>query len=167
MPRIRKLQPSEIRQLEAEERATVRAEKAAALLADETQIDEPRQGRFIRTTPPIVGDIVELRGKQRGIILQIRRARDGSWDYAEVLADGERRWVRAESVGTVLGRPTGISRIDHPRKRTYGWYVRAYAGSATRVSRFFSDMKYGGRAAALSAALTYHQAAIEDDFTTT
>lgn len=166
MPRLRKLLPDEIRHLEAEERATIRAEDAAARLADTAQYSEPRHGRFVRTAPPMVGDIVELPGRQRGIVLQIRRARDGSWDYAELLSNGQCRWVRAEQVGTVLGRPVGISRIDHPRKRTYGWYVRAYSGSETRVARFFSDMKYGGRAAALTAALTYHEAAVDEDFTT-
>ncbi|KAB8140603.1 hypothetical protein F8S13_22905 [Chloroflexia bacterium SDU3-3] len=114
----------------------------------------------------MIGDVVDLPGRQRGIVLQVRRARDGSWDYAEMLVEGQRRWVRADQVGAVLGRPIGISRIDHPRKRTYGWYVRAYNGSETRVARFFSDMKYGGRAAALGAALAYHAAAVEGTFTT-
>lgn len=162
MPRIRKLSPEEVLEVEADQRATARAMDVAAMLADSRAREQPRQARSVRTPPPMIGDIVDLPGRRRGIVLFIRRARDGSWDYAEVLVEGQRRWIRAEQIGQVLGRPAGISRIDHPRKRTYGWYVRTYNGSETRVSRFFSDMKYGGRAAALGAALTYREEAVAD-----
>ena len=166
MPRIRKLSAEEVWHIEAEQRATARAEDAATQLATPPRSSEPRQGRSIRTNPPSIGDIVDMPGRERGIVVQVRRALDGSWDYAEVLVSGQRRWIRADLIGTIVGRPVGISRIDHPRKRTYGWYVRAYTGRTTRVARFFSDLKYGGRAAALGAAITYREAAQADAFTT-
>lgn len=162
MPRVRKLTPAEVRQLEAEQHATTRAWGAADRLADHTTTWEPRQARFLRTRPPLIGDVVDLAGRQKGIVLQVRRARDDSWDYAELLVRGSQRWVRADQIGPVIGRPVGISRIDHPRKRTYGWFVRGNKGKSNEVSRFFSDMKYGGRAAALGAALAYQQATIDD-----
>ncbi len=44
-----------------------------------------------------------------------------------------------------------ISRIDQPSKNTYGWFVRIRR-DGNRISRFFSDGKYGGKNKSLSAA---------------
>ncbi len=55
----------------------------------------------------------------------------------------------------------GISRIDQPSTRTYGWFVRAdfykrRDGSyVPRHRRFFGDFTYGGKRRALRAARAY------------
>lgn len=48
----------------------------------------------------------------------------------------------------------GITRIDHPAKRTFGYFVRI-TWNKERRSKFFSDSVYGDRLAALSAALEW------------
>ncbi len=48
----------------------------------------------------------------------------------------------------------GISRIEQPSKRTFGFYVRVI-WRGTQYSKFFSDKKYGGKAEALKAAEDY------------
>lgn len=45
-----------------------------------------------------------------------------------------------------------ITRIDHPKKRTHGYFVRV-AWKGERRSKFFSDKSYGDRLAALDAAI--------------
>jgi len=50
-----------------------------------------------------------------------------------------------------------ISRIDHPKKNTHGWYVRV-AFKGTLHSRFFSDSGYRGKRPALQAARTWRDA---------
>lgn len=56
----------------------------------------------------------------------------------------------------------GISRIDQPAKRTFGWYVRvSYKGR--RCAKFFNDEKYGGYERALEKALEFRNKA-EADF---
>ncbi|MEX2397310.1 MAG: hypothetical protein WD491_09800 [Balneolales bacterium] len=47
-----------------------------------------------------------------------------------------------------------ISRIDQPSKNTHGWFVRIRR-DGNKVSKFFSDGKYGGREEALDKARTY------------
>ncbi len=47
-----------------------------------------------------------------------------------------------------------ITRIDHPAKRTYGYFVRIQ-WNGERRSKFFSDGVYGDRLAALAAALEW------------
>ncbi|MBC8162910.1 MAG: hypothetical protein H7Z42_17005 [Roseiflexaceae bacterium] len=162
MPRVRKLTADEVLLVEVEHHATARAWMAASRLADQKLTQAPRQPRFVRTTPPRIGDVVDLPDRLRGIVIQVHRAQDGSWGYAEVFVRRSRRWYYADHIGPVVGRPVGISRIDHPRKRTYGWFVRGDKGKRTQYARFFSDMKYGGRAAALGAALAYQQATISE-----
>lgn len=51
----------------------------------------------------------------------------------------------------------GISRIDQPSKNHHGWYVRVTFG-AERRSKFFSDVKHGGRENALKAAVEHRDA---------
>lgn len=46
----------------------------------------------------------------------------------------------------------GISRIDCPERKTVGWYVRVRLKKITK-SKFISDSKYGGKEAALDAAV--------------
>lgn len=52
----------------------------------------------------------------------------------------------------------GISRIDQPSTRTYGWYVRAGfyrrkdGAYVPRHTRFFADLTHGGKRRALQAA---------------
>jgi len=48
----------------------------------------------------------------------------------------------------------GISRIDQPSHRTHGFFLRAARDGQT-FSAFFSDKSYGGRAAALAAAVEH------------
>lgn len=58
-------------------------------------------------------------------------------------------------------RRRGISRIDQPSTRTFGWFVRAgfhkrRDGSyGPRHSKFFGDFSYGGKRKALAAARAY------------
>lgn len=58
-------------------------------------------------------------------------------------------------------RRRGISRIDQPSTRTYGWFVRTgfykrRDGSyVPRYRRFFGDLTYGGKRRALRAAEAY------------
>ncbi len=52
----------------------------------------------------------------------------------------------------------GITRIDHPAKRTFGYFVRV-TWNKQRRSKFFSDSVYGDRLAALSAALEWRNEA--------
>lgn len=47
-----------------------------------------------------------------------------------------------------------IARIDQDSKRTYGWYVRVRFNGKTH-SKFFPDLKLGGRAASLLAAIAW------------
>ncbi len=46
----------------------------------------------------------------------------------------------------------GISRIDSPKKNTFGWYVRVRLSNITR-SKFISDSAHGGKEAALKRAV--------------
>ncbi len=58
-------------------------------------------------------------------------------------------------------RRRGISRIDQPSTRTYGWFVRAdfyrrRDGSyVPRYRKFFGDVTHGGKRGALRAAQAY------------
>ena len=58
-------------------------------------------------------------------------------------------------------RRRGISRIDQPSTRTYGWFVRAdfyrrHDGSyVPRYRKFFGDVTHGGKRGALRAAQAY------------
>lgn len=47
-----------------------------------------------------------------------------------------------------------ISRIDSPRKRLHGWYVRIQYKNRS-YSKFFSDSRYGDRTIALEEAVEY------------
>lgn len=51
----------------------------------------------------------------------------------------------------------GITRIDHPTKRTFGYFVRV-TWNKQRRSKFFSDSVYGDRLAALAAAIEWRNA---------
>lgn len=48
----------------------------------------------------------------------------------------------------------GVSRIDHPAKNMFGWYVRVpFQGRI--YSKFFNDNKHGGKEKALKKAVQY------------
>ena len=55
----------------------------------------------------------------------------------------------------------GISRIDQPSTRTYGWFVRTGfykrrdGNYVPRYRKFFGDVTYGGKRRALRAARAY------------
>jgi hypothetical protein len=55
-------------------------------------------------------------------------------------------------------RHKGVTRIDHPAKRTFGYFVRV-TWNKQRRSKFFSDSVHGDRLAALSAALEWRNEA--------
>gem|GEM_PF-642311 len=55
----------------------------------------------------------------------------------------------------------GITRIDHPAKRTFGYFVRV-TWNKQRRSKFFSDSVYGDRLAALGAALEWRNQAEQE-----
>jgi hypothetical protein len=48
----------------------------------------------------------------------------------------------------------GISRIEQPEKKHFGYYVRL-TWRGTQYAKFFSDKKYGGKRKALKAAEQY------------
>src|SRR5262245_52059340 len=50
-----------------------------------------------------------------------------------------------------------LTRIDHPAKRTHGYFVRIQ-WKGERRAKFFSDGVYGDRLAALDAALEWRNA---------
>jgi hypothetical protein len=58
-------------------------------------------------------------------------------------------------------RRRGISRIDQPSTRTYGWFARAGfyrrpdGSYGPRHRKFFGDASYGGKRRALRAAQEY------------
>lgn len=58
-------------------------------------------------------------------------------------------------------RRRGISRIDQPSTRTYGWFVRAGfykrrdGNYVPRHRKFFGDVTHGGKRRALRAAREY------------
>lgn len=54
-------------------------------------------------------------------------------------------------------RHKNITRIDHPAKRTFGYFVRVQWKGERRV-KFFSDGVYGDRLAALDEALAWRNA---------
>ncbi len=58
------------------------------------------------------------------------------------------------------GKYKSITRIDHPAKRTFGYFVRVTWKKQTR-SKFFSDRKCGGRLAALHCAIEWRDATEE------
>jgi hypothetical protein len=53
----------------------------------------------------------------------------------------------------------GISRIDQPEKRNHGFFVRLQREGKI-YSAFFTDLKYGGKAAALAAAQRFHHQSV-------
>ncbi|GAB4110971.1 MAG: hypothetical protein Fur005_15380 [Roseiflexaceae bacterium] len=156
MPIIRKLTNQEVEAIEARDRRRVRGEPRPRVR------DEPPPAfdhlPLAQRSKPKVGDIVRYagtHGEQRGIVTRIAQRGDG-WVAAEVLTDDETRWMEAGRIQGVIGRPRGISRIDQPHRRTHGWFVRLYDGSATRIARMFSDQKHAGVGRALMAALQFH-----------
>jgi hypothetical protein len=52
----------------------------------------------------------------------------------------------------------GISRVDSPKSRTFGWYVRVFFNAERKV-RFFSDGKYGGMEKSFQKALQFRNKA--------
>lgn len=54
-------------------------------------------------------------------------------------------------------RHKDIARIDQPSKKTHGWYVRIRFQGKTH-SKFFSDLKHGGKALSLLNALAWRDA---------
>ena len=55
-------------------------------------------------------------------------------------------------------RPKGVSRIDNVPKNTHGWFVRVFFATK-RMSKFFSDSLWEGKAKALEAAVKYRDQA--------
>jgi hypothetical protein len=52
----------------------------------------------------------------------------------------------------------GICRIDQPKRKTYGWYVRV-TFNGKHVAKFFSDKANGGKQKALEQAVLYRDQA--------
>jgi len=52
-------------------------------------------------------------------------------------------------------RTPGVSRIDQPLKHNHGWYVRL-SRRGKSFAKFFSDLKFGGKAKALKAAQKHY-----------
>jgi AP2 domain len=61
-----------------------------------------------------------------------------------------------------MSRPSktpGVCRIDQPSHRTHGFFVRVQRQGKI-YSAFFTDLKYGGKAAALTAAKHFHRQSV-------
>jgi len=54
-----------------------------------------------------------------------------------------------------------ISRIDQPAKNTFGWFVRIRR-DGNKISRFFSDGKYGSREKALQSAQEFRNKNLDE-----
>lgn len=115
---------------------------------------------------PHIGDIILIKAgdglpERTGIVLRVRTRKDGYWTAAELLIDGEVKWINKGQMIRFTGRPKGISRIDQVSRRTHGWFVRIYEGKRTRVARLFSDQKHNGIGLALEAAIDFHKSESE------
>lgn len=168
MPRMRKLSPEEVLDLEQRERTP----RIIPRMPEELPLLEydPGAGAVVMASDapvagifPRIGDVLRLRSARAdegpiGIMVSSRSNEAGNSAAAEVLIDGRRYLVPYTAIERVMGRPRGISRIDQPSHRTHGWFVRLYEGHTPRLSRFFSDRTYGGIAAALKEALAFHAA---------
>src|SRR4051794_31071407 len=122
MPLIRKLTADEVRAIEQRAARQHLPLPDSVLLATYGLSDlegepVPPPGALTRRPPPRIGDIVQLVGGSQGIVTRVRAQTSGLWDVAEMLIEGQRRWVWAADIGPVLGRPRGITRMDHPRRR--------------------------------------------------
>lgn len=76
-------------------------------------------------------------------------------DDAVLEEDGQPAAKRPRGPKTT--RYKNITRIDHPPKRTHGFFVRVRWKGQNR-SRFFSDKKHGDRLSALGAAIEWRDA---------
>lgn len=76
---------------------------------------------------------------------------------APTSSDGATDHNAKRARGPKTTRHKNITRIDHPPKRTYGYFVRVRWKGQNR-SRFFSDKKHGDRLAALTAAIEWRDA---------
>jgi hypothetical protein len=156
---VRKLSPEERLQVVEHER---QVELARAAFGPPDDAPAPGQDeRLELSVGARVGDVVTLRegdgGELSGVLLRV--IRDGErWVALQLLAGTGRRWLTNGTLAANAGRAKGISRIDHPARRTHGWYVRMYAQGKVQDARLFSDGRYGGASEALEAALAFQKA---------
>lgn len=159
MPQIRKLTPEELHEIEARERQANLAQQLYGPSGEPPH--QSSDDLLVIEVEPRIGDVVQIMLPEitlTGVVLSCS-GDPGSWKAMQLLVDGKRRWFTTGTVARVLGRPRGISRIDHPARRTHGWYVRLYNRGVPRLSRLFSDGQYHGITGSLEAALAFHQAA--------
>lgn len=170
MPQVRKLTIEEVARLERRPTPRLAPPAEDLPLHDYDTGDGDGEGpwgdtaAYVTMAPrPRLGDLVQVGPHgDTGVVLEVRTRSTGGWSAAEVLVDGRRYLVPAPVIGERLGRPRGITRIDHPSHRTHGWFVRVgYSGlgKQARHTRFFSDRTHGGVAAALRAALAFRNSA--------
>jgi hypothetical protein len=105
----------------------------------------PRYALWLPYTPP-PGQADELSTEQPAVAHDQPETQDNS-------APAPKRAAR----GPKTTRHKNITRIDHPPKRTHGYFVRVRWKGQNR-SRFFSDKKHGDRLAALTAAIEWRDA---------
>jgi hypothetical protein len=55
----------------------------------------------------------------------------------------------------------GITRLDRPRKKMHGWYVRVYLAGKSHA-KYFSDVAYDGEQEALLAAIDWRDETEKD-----
>jgi len=169
MPQIRKLTAEEVTRLERRSvpRPTPPAEDLPLHVYDAGDGDGGDDwgdtAAYVTMAPrPRIGDNVAVGAYgDSGIVLAVRTRSTGGWSAAEILLDSRRYLVPAPLIGERLGRPRGVTRIDHPTHRTHGWFVRigyARLGKNARHARLFSDRLHGGIAASLRAALAFRDA---------
>lgn len=75
-------------------------------------------------------------------------------EIADGVAEADGQPAAKRPRGPKTTRHKNITRIDHPPKRTHGFFVRVRWKGQNR-SRFFSDKKHGDRLSALGAAIEW------------
>lgn len=116
--------------------------------AHESQLHDPLSGLRYEPPPVIEADLIEsLRREQP----ELSQADALAVLRAETPVDNRSLPARLRPKTT---KHKGVTRIDHPAKRTFGYFVRV-TWNKQRKSKFFSDSVYGDRLAALDAALQW------------
>lgn len=113
-----------------------------------SELDDPMAALRYAPPPTIEDELIEsLRSEQPGLSREEALAAL----RGPVTIDTKNLPARLRPKTT---KHKGITRIDHPAKRTFGYFVRV-TWNKQRRSKFFSDSVYGDRLAALGAALEW------------
>lgn len=133
----------------------VAADEGTALLADTVAApapDDPLASLRYAPPPAIEEELIAgLRAERKSA------SRDEALATLRSMAEPDTRKLPPR-LRPKTTKHKGITRIDHPAKRTFGYFVRV-TWNKQRRSKFFSDSVYGDRLAALGAALEWRNLA--------